>query len=60
MFDNSHCTHGTSCVNNPYFIGDRTRFIGEAKIQPYIGTVGNLISNITKLCTMQKVTKKSH
>ena len=37
IFDNSHCTHGMSCVNNPYYIGDRTQFIGEAKIQRYIG-----------------------
>ena len=37
IFDNSHCTHGMSCVNKPYYIGDRTQFIGEAKIQRYIG-----------------------
>ena len=43
IFDNSHCTHGTSCINNPYYIGDRTQFIGEAKIQLCIGSVANLI-----------------
>ena len=39
IFDNSHCTQGTSCVNNPYYISDQTQFIGEAKIQLCKGRV---------------------
>ena len=29
--------------NNPYYIGDQTQFIGEGKIQLYIGSVANLV-----------------
>ena len=42
IFVNSHCTHGTSCVNNPYYIGDRTQFIGTARMQFYIGRIATL------------------
>ena len=32
--DNSHCTHGMSCINNPYYIGDRTQFVSRSSENP--------------------------
>ena len=29
--------NGTSCVNNPYYIGDQTQIMCVARIQIYIG-----------------------
>ena len=28
IFVNSHCTHGTSCVNSPYYIRDQSQIVG--------------------------------
>ena len=45
IFVNSHSTHGTSCVNNPYYIiGDRTQFISidDIRILTCIGTVATI------------------
>ena len=39
IFVNSYSTHGTSCVNNPYYIiGDRTQFVSidDVRILTYI------------------------
>ena len=60
IFDNSHCTHGTSCINNPYHIWDRTQFIGEAKIQLYIGSVVKPYIDRTMYSVKCKKSQKNH
>ena len=47
IFVNSHSTHGTSYVNNPYYIiGDRTQFVSmdDVRILTYIGTLATITS----------------
>ena len=42
IFVNSHCTHGTSCVNSPYYIRDQSQIVGKARIQFYTGRTARL------------------
>ena len=59
IFVNSHWTHGTSCVNNPYYIGDRTRsYLDEVKIQPYTGSVATLKHYKKNTLCSSKIYKK--